>query len=253
VDGDRVGVGEFVEFVERVVDRFVLVGEYGQLVVFERHARDHADGAVEDARGALLVVVTQLGDLVPDPEHPPAVAALGLAFAERGEPLLEEQVEVARPGGAAVHRAEHLHIATGVKAELGWDAARHDVDQEFRGLLVVVAAEPEEVVVPPEGRLVSGVDPVRVDHDPRLLGLPEDLRQPHHGQRARGEHVPQHLARPDRGQLVDVSDQEQVRARRDRLDQLVGQDHVHHRRLVHHDQVGVERGGRVEGRLAARP
>jgi hypothetical protein len=58
VDGDRVGVGEFVE---RVVDRFVLVGQYGQLVILREHAGDDADGAVEDASGALLVTIAELG------------------------------------------------------------------------------------------------------------------------------------------------------------------------------------------------
>jgi hypothetical protein len=40
--------------------------------------------------------------------------------------------------------------------------------------------------------------------------------------------------------LVDVADEQQVRSFGDGLDELVGQDHVHHRGLVDHDQVGVE-------------
>jgi hypothetical protein len=56
-----------------------------------------------------------------------------------------------------------------------------------------------------------------------------------------------------RGQLVYVSGQQQVGARRHRLDQLVGQDDIHHRGFVHHDQVGVQRCAGVERRLAAQP
>src|SRR5438105_1524359 len=64
VDGDRVGVGQLVEFVEAVVDVLVFVGADGQGVLFGGHRGDDADGAVEDAGGALVVVVAQLGDLV---------------------------------------------------------------------------------------------------------------------------------------------------------------------------------------------
>jgi hypothetical protein len=127
VDGYRVGVGELVQFVEGVVDRLVLVGEHGQLVVFERHACDDADGAVEDARGPFLVVVAQLSHLVPDPEDPPAVAPLGLSLAVGRERLLEQQVQVSRPGRAAVHRGQHLYVAAGVQAEPRGDAPCHDV------------------------------------------------------------------------------------------------------------------------------
>ncbi len=67
----------------------------------------------------------------------------------------------------------------------------------------------------------------------------------------RPDHVSQYLARADRGQLVHVADQQQVRARRDGLDQLVRQDYVDHRRLVDHDQVRVERVRRIELRVAA--
>jgi hypothetical protein len=42
-------------------------------------------------------------------------------------------------------------------------------------------------------------------------------------------------------------------ARRDRLDQLVGQQHIQHAGLVHHDQVGVEGMVAVVGGVAAGP
>jgi hypothetical protein len=54
---------------------------------------------------------------------------------------------------------------------------------------------------------LAGVDPVRVDHHPGLLGLAEDLCQRDPGDGVGGEHVAQHLPGADRGQLVDVADQ----------------------------------------------
>ena len=218
-----------------------------------RHGGDDADGAVEDAGGALVVVVAQLGDLVPDPEDPAAVAAFRRAGAGRGQGVLEQLVEVPGAGRAAVHRAQHLHVAARVQAEPGRDPPRHDVDDEFGGLLGVVAAEPEEVAEPGQLRLLPGVDPVGVDHDAGLLGLAEDLGQPHRGQRPGGEQVAEDLPGADRGQLVDVADQQQVSARRDCLDQLVREDHVDHRGLVDHHQVRVEWLVGVEGGVAARP
>src|SRR5580693_3969140 len=105
VDGDRVGVGQLVQLVEAVVHRFVLVGAHGEDVIFRGHPGHDAYRAVEDAGGALVVVVAQLGDLVADPEHPAAVPPLGPALRIRGEGLLEQQVQVPRPGRAGIRRA----------------------------------------------------------------------------------------------------------------------------------------------------
>src|SRR4029077_6317930 len=121
VDGDRVGVGQLVQLVEPVVDVLVFVGAHGQGVFLGGQGGDDADGAVEDAGGALVVVVAQLGDLVADPEAPAAVAPFRRAVMGRGQGVLEELVEVRGAGRAAVHRAEHLNVAAGVQAEPGRD------------------------------------------------------------------------------------------------------------------------------------
>ena len=84
------------------------------------------------------------------------------------------------------------------------------------------------------------VDAVRVDDDAGLLGLAEDLGEAHPRDGAGGEQVAQDFAGADGGELVDVADEQQMRSFGDRLDELVGQDDVHHRGLVDHDQVGVE-------------
>ncbi len=50
-------MGEFVEFVEVVVDVFVFVGEDGERLLSQGEGGDGSDGAVEDAGFALGVVV----------------------------------------------------------------------------------------------------------------------------------------------------------------------------------------------------
>jgi hypothetical protein len=115
-------------------------------------------------------------------------------------------------------------MSRGGDAEPAGDPAGDQVDHPLRGGVGLVGAEQEEVGVLPEHRRPPGVDPVRVDHHPRLLGLPEDLGEPDPGDGVGGQHITQHLPGTDRGQLVHITDQQQVRPRRDRLDQFVGQD-----------------------------
>jgi len=110
VNGDRIGVGELVELGEVVIDRLVFVGEHGERLLLQGQPGDDPDRAVEDPGRALVVVVAQLGDLVPDAERPPAVPLLRRSVAVRGECLLQQRVEVARPRGAAVRGREHLDV-----------------------------------------------------------------------------------------------------------------------------------------------
>ena len=93
---------------------------------------------------------------------------------------------------------------------------------------------------------------MRVGHHPRLWACRKIRVSRTDGRSCGGQHVPQHLPGADRGQLVDIPHQQQMRARRDRLDELVGQQQVQHRRLVHHHQVGVQRVVPVIGGVAAR-
>ena len=153
-----------------------------------------------------------------------------------GECFLEQAVEVARPGGAAVHRRQHLDVADRVEPESGGDPAGGDVHHKPGGLLRRVqarifgglAGEPVEVAEAGQLRDLAVVDAVGVDDDAGPPGLAEDLGQSHPRDGAGGEQVAQHLAGAHRGELVDVADQQQVRPGRDGLDQLVGQDNVHH-------------------------
>ncbi len=150
-----------------------------------------------------------------------------------------------------MHGGEDLDVAARVEPEPGRDAPGRDVDGEPAGLLGVVLDEEEEVLHPVGDRVLPGVDPVGVGDDAGLLGLAEDAREAHGRDRAAvGQQVPQHLAGADAGQLVDIADEEQVGARRNGLDQLVGQEEVQHGGLVHDDEVGVERPVPVVGGVA---
>ena len=51
-----------------------------------------------------------------------------------------------------------------------------------------------------------------VDHDAAVYGLPEDLRQACDPDRHGVDHVGQHASGADRGQLIDVADEQQTRS-----------------------------------------
>ena len=172
---------------------------------------------------------------------------------------MQHGVEVAGAGGSAVHRRQYLNIAGRVEVELGGDAAGDDVHDEFRcllrgvqaGVLGGVAGEPVEVAEVGELRGLAVVDAVGVDDDAGLAGLAEDMGQADPRDAVGGEQVAQDFAGADRGELIDVADEQQMRSVGDRLDQLVGQDHVHHRALIDHDQISIQGMVAVVFRLAA--
>ena len=86
----------------------------------------------------------------------PAVPFLQRPVAGGDEGFLQEGVEVAGSGGAAVRRGQDLDVADRVEPEFGGEAAGDDVDDEFGGLLSWmqagvfwgVAGEPVEVAEP---------------------------------------------------------------------------------------------------------
>ena len=264
VDRDRVGVRELVQFVEVVVElarprRSSTVSD----VVLKRDAGDHPDGAVEDARRALVVVVPQLGHLVADPEHAPAVAPFGRPLAVRGQRLLERQVQVPGAGRArgasgtaparpAAGRARTAPVSAAPRCPPPAPRsppARREVNQKKSAKCPVCAGGAGA-----GGSAAPALIRCALTTMPDCWACRKILVSRTTGSVCPREQVAQHLAGADRGQLVHVPDQQQVRPRRYRLDQLVGQDHVDHRGLVHDDQVGVEwRGSASNSGLPARP
>ena len=49
--------------------------------------------------------------------------------------------------------------------------------------------------------------------------------------------MPQKVARANRGQLINIAHQKQMSARLDRAEQVVGEDQVNHRSLIHHQKI----------------
>ena len=88
-------------------------------------------------------------------------------------------------------------------------------------------------------RHLSLIDPMGIGDHPAASRLAEHLGQPHHRYCAGPDDIAQHLARPDRGKLVDVADEQQPRPLRHRPQQRAHQQHVHHAGLVHHQQLAI--------------
>ena len=82
---------------------------------------------------------------------------------------------------------------------------------------------------------------MRVLDDVAASRLAKHHVQSHHRRRAGVDDIAQHVARAHRRQLVDVADQQQMGAGRDRLQQAVGEQQVQHRRLVYDHHVGSQR------------
>jgi hypothetical protein len=83
------------------------------------------------------------------------------------------------------------------------------------------------------------VDPVRIDDDPALGRLSEDLGQAHDRDRSRHDDVAENLPRADRRQLIDIADEQQRRTLRESPKDRPHQRHIHHRGLVDHQEVTV--------------
>ena len=91
---------------------------------------------------------------------------------------------------------------------------------------------------------------MRRPHDPARLRLPEHVPQLHRGYRPGGDDIAEHAAGPDARELIRVADKDDLRIRLDGVEKRGAQRQVQHRRLVHHDDVRVERRGPVPGERA---
>ena len=80
-----------------------------------------------------------------------------------------------------------------------------------------------------------------VDDDAAFCGLAKHFGQAGDRDRAGIDDVGEDLARPDRGQLVDVADQQKGGSWRDRLHDGEHQRDIHHARLVDDEQVAFQR------------
>jgi len=130
-----------------------------------------------------------------------------------------------------------------------WGIVLPDEGLERRGdLLGLLPLDEEEVRLRALGRQLGHeafVDPVGVDDDEALGALAEDVPQTHDIGDARADDVSENGAGADRGELVDVADEHELAVEGQRLEEVVGQHRVDHRRLVEDHEVGFEGVGRV--------
>ena len=203
------------------------------------HAAHEADVAVENI---LVVIVDSLHDLVPGPVGDAKQPPLGLLIGSRIEPGLHALIERAHPCRAAIDRSQHLDLAQRIQPKLLRDAFGNHLHHPVGGRLGILGGEQEEIAaVLRDQRQFPPVDQVGIGNDLRIGGLAEDTRQARHRHQAAGDQIAQHIARPDRGQLIHIADQEQLCAGRHRLEQVIGQQQVEHRGFVYHQVIDLER------------
>ena len=90
-------------------------------------------------------------------------------------------------------------------------------------------------------RHLPAVDAVGVFDNVASGRLAEDRLQAHHGGRARFDDVLEYAARTDAGQLIHVAHEQQMRAGRYGLEQMVHQQQIKHGRFIHDQNVHIER------------
>ena len=132
---------------------------------------------------------------------------------------------------------------TGSRPEPAGDAGLHQIDNARCGRLRVVGLD--EVEIAPglgAGQVghLAAVDPVRAGDDPAGRRLAEDLGQPHHRHRPRTDQVRQHLAGPNRRELIHVAHHQQGGRCGDRPGQRVHQLHIDHGGLVDDQQIAFQ-------------
>src|SRR5262245_28802392 len=82
---------------------------------------------------------------------------------------------------------------------------------------------------------------MRRTDDVALPRLPEDLGEADHRDGPRVDEVGEHSAGPDRGELIDVANEHNTGPWGHGAHELIHEYHVDHRRLIHDQQIDIER------------
>ena len=143
---------------------------------------------------------------------------------------MQLDIERACPQTASVHRAENLYVAYRVERETFRDAFPHDRQQLSHPLFRIRCVDEIEIASFDRRQIghQAGVDPVRINDDPALGGLPEDLGQAHNRHSSRSDDIAQNLPWAHRRQLIDIADEQQCRALRQRPKDRPHQGHINH-------------------------
>src|SRR6266536_6001148 len=79
---------------------------------------------------------------------------------------------------------------------------------------------------------MSGIDTVCIDDNFTLLSLTEEFSQAHRGNHPTTQQVTQHVPRSNRGQLVGVTYQQQMRFTWQSFEQMIKEQDIDHRELI---------------------
>src|SRR4029077_6441872 len=126
--------------------------------------------------------------------------------------LLKRRVQFAHPERSSVHGAKNLNIADGIEPEALRNSFLHQLDECRGDLLWLIPFNEVEIGVSPCSAQVwhlSAADAVGIHNDLAVRRLPEDFRQAHDRHHAALDQTMQRRARPDRGKLVYVANQNQ--------------------------------------------
>ena len=196
-----------------------------------------------DARARAQVPPSEVSPTVPSQAESAGLSEVEAAkrLAQYGENALAEHhvgvLERTRADAASVHRAEHLDVADRVQAEAFGNAGLHQFQNALNGGFGVFGGHKVKVALAGRHAEIGHralIDAMGVSDDPAPGGLPEHLGEAHHGHDARADDVGQYLPGSDRGQLVDIADNQQrsvVRTRSTRpastsCDDALGSDFI---------------------------
>ena len=81
------------------------------------------------------------------------------------------------------------------------------------------------------------IDCMGIGDDPTIGCLPEYRFQNCRWHLLATDHLPQHIAGTDRWKLVSITYDDQLGSWLDSLQQHIRKAHIHHRELIHHDEI----------------
>ena len=179
--------------------------------------------------------VLRLHDAVMDAERAAADLHFFLGRAERVDPFPDGTVELlGRCLAFLAERRKDLHI---LDAALGSFFAVNILDAPRRFDLRRAVYKHKVIAVVQLGAAL--VDELRIVGNQAVFRLAEDPIQHCDRHHSAVNQLIEHVAGTHAGQLVRVAHKNDPRVLTDALEKLLCQPHIHHRKLVHDDEVGI--------------
>ena len=251
VDGDGVREVEMRELHARVLDQLAAtakaLGEHDPNLLGD--GIDINNGSLVTVVHVLVVVIVQLEHAIAHPEDEVAARDLQLAQLWRVDDGLDPRIQVAHADGSLPHWTNDLDVS-----EVGVFVVQKPAHEPLDRLDDVLRRAHDRCTHAGDGAVHAVVvDGNHFDRricpttngqsrrdDGRGHLLSEDLPQVDDGHDAGRDHGVQDAPRSDRRELINVSDENQLRLGLERLHEGGGQRQTQHRRLVHEDGVRLE-------------